>query len=252
MDVALLTVGDELLAGDTENTNASWLARRLTERGAAVARVLVAPDERSVIEETVREWSDAFDAVIVTGGLGGTHDDVTVDAVAAAFDREVVVDDDVRADVFRTAAAFRDENPDLIEEYEFDLDVDAWAALPADARPLLNAPGLSPGCVVGNVYVFPGVPEEMEAMFESVAGEFGGDAVSETLYTPAPEGAVTRQLAALREEFDVAVGSYPAEAESHNRVKITASDPERVREAAARLRELIEIADENEPVESDR
>lgn len=247
MDVALLTVGDELLAGDTENTNATWLARQLTERGATVSRILVVPDEGAVIERTVREWSDTFDKVIVTGGLGGTHDDVTMDAVAAAFDREVVVDERAREDVRRTAAAFRDANPELIEEYDFDLDIEAWSTLPAGARPLLDSPGLSPGCVVENVYVFPGVPEEMRAMFEGVASEFGGDVVSRTLYTPAPEGAVTRQLAALREEFDVAVGSYPTSESSHNRIKLTASDPEAVDAATAWLRENVEIDEEYEP-----
>ena len=93
MDVALLTVGDELLAGDTENTNATWLARQLSERGVTVTRVLVVPDDRDVIVDYVRDWAGAFDALVVTGGLGGTHDDVTMDAVAEAFDRELVAED---------------------------------------------------------------------------------------------------------------------------------------------------------------
>ncbi|MFC6725594.1 molybdopterin-binding protein, partial [Halobium palmae] len=81
MDVAVLTIGDELLAGDTENTNATWLARQLTGRGATVKRISVVPDDRTVIADRVREWRESFDDVIVTGGLGGTHDDVTMDAV---------------------------------------------------------------------------------------------------------------------------------------------------------------------------
>jgi molybdenum cofactor synthesis domain-containing protein len=74
MEVAILTVGDEVLAGDTENTNATWLAGRLTDAGATVTRILTVPDDRAVIRETVETWREAFDAVIVTGGLGGTHD----------------------------------------------------------------------------------------------------------------------------------------------------------------------------------
>ncbi len=252
MDVALLTVGDELLAGDIENTNATWLARQLAGRGATVTRILTVPDDVAIIEETVREWSRAFDAVVITGGLGGTHDDVTMDAVAAAFDRETVVEDEVREDVFRTAAAFRDANPEMVDEYDFDLDVDAWSKTAEGSRPLINSDGLSPGCVIGNVYVFPGVPDEMKAMFESIADDFSGDVVSETLYTPAPEGAVTRQLADLRDEFDVAIGSYPTDAGSNNRVKLTGSDPEEVRRAAARLREVIEIDDDVETGGEDR
>ncbi|MEE6208645.1 molybdopterin-binding protein, partial [Salarchaeum sp. III] len=93
MEVALLTVGDELLAGETENTNASWLARQLTERGATATRVLVVPDDHDAIAAYTRKWRERFDAVIVTGGLGGTPDDVTMDAVADAVGRDVVVSD---------------------------------------------------------------------------------------------------------------------------------------------------------------
>ena len=243
MDVAILTVGDELLSGQTENTNASWLARQVTERGGSVARILTVPDDPEVIEETVREWAAAFDAVVVTGGLGGTHDDVTVDAVAAAFDRELVVDPAVREDVVETAAAFRDQNPDVVERYDLDLDVDAWSAVPRDARPLLNRAGLSPGCVVENVYVLPGIPTEMRAMFDGVADEFGGDAVSKTLYTPAPEGALTTALEGARDRFDVAVGSYPSAGPEHNRVTVVGTDADAVSDAAAWIRNRIDVVD---------
>ncbi len=74
MEVGILTVGDEVLAGDTENTNATWLAGRLTDTGATVARILTLPDDCDAIAAAVREWREAFDAVVVTGGLGGTHD----------------------------------------------------------------------------------------------------------------------------------------------------------------------------------
>jgi len=70
MQAALLTVGDELLDGDTENTNATWLSRQLTERGLSVERVLTVPDDRAVIADATREYSTAFDAVVVTGSGG--------------------------------------------------------------------------------------------------------------------------------------------------------------------------------------
>jgi molybdenum cofactor synthesis domain-containing protein len=243
MEVAILTVGDEVLAGDTENTNAAWLASRLTDAGATVVRILTVPDDRDLIAGTVREWRDAFDATIVTGGLGGTHDDVTADAVADAFGRELVVDPAVREDVIETVAAYRDENPDLVEAHDLDIDVDAWAALPAGSRPLVNPEGLCPGCVLANVYAFPGVPAEMRALFESVAGEFGGDAVSTTLYTPQPEGSMVEALAGVRERFDVTVGSYPSTG-GRNRLKLTGTDAEAVVAAADWLRDRIDVVDE--------
>jgi len=243
MEVAILTVGDEVLAGDTENTNATWLAKRLTAAGATVARILTVPDDRDLIRDTVEEWRVTFDAVIVTGGLGGTHDDVTVDAIADAFDRDLVVDPTVREDVIETVADYRDRNPDLVEAHDLDIDVDAWAALPEGSRPLINPEGLCPGCVVETVYVFPGVPAEMRALFDLVAGEFGGDAVSTTLYTPQPEGSMVEAIAGVRDRFDVTVGSYPS-TETRNRLKLTGTDADAVADAADWLRARIDVVDE--------
>ncbi|MFB6102667.1 MAG: competence/damage-inducible protein A [Haloplanus sp.] len=248
MEVAILTVGDEVLAGDTENTNATWLAGRLTDAGATVTRILTVPDDRAVIAEAVREWHEAFDAVLVTGGLGGTHDDVTVDAIADAFGRDLVVDPAVREDVIETVAAYRDRTPETVaaHDIDIDLDVDAWAALPAGSRPLLNPEGLCPGCVIDDVYVFPGVPAEMRALFAAVAEEFGGDVVSTTLYTPQPEGSMVDALAAVRDQFGVTVGSYPSTGE-HNRLKVTGTDADAVAAAAAWLRDRIEVVETPEP-----
>lgn len=154
MEVALITVGDELLAGDTVNTNANWLAAELSDRGVAVKRILSVPDDRAVIAECVRAYADAFDAVIVTGGLGGTPDDVTLEAVADAFDRELVPTDLTREAVERRLAEIRERLPDS----DVNVDVEAEAAVPEGSRPLLNDSGLAPGCVVEGVYVMPGIP----------------------------------------------------------------------------------------------
>ena len=245
MEVAILTVGDEVLAGDTENTNATWLARRLTDSGATVVRILTLPDDRDLLAETLAEWAEAFDAVVVTGGLGGTHDDVTVDALADAFGRDLAVADAVRRDVLETVAAYRDQNPETVEAHDVEIDVDAWAALPEGSRALLNPEGLCPGCVLENVYAFPGVPTEMRALFEQVAAEFGGDAVSTTLYTPQPEASVLDALAGVQERFDVTVGSYPA-TEAQNRLKVTGTDPGAVADAVAWLRERVEVEREEQ------
>jgi len=240
MEVAILTVGDEVLAGDVTNTNAAWLAKRLTDSGTSVARILTVPDDRELIATTVERWSAAFDAVIVTGGLGGTHDDVTADAIADAFGRDLVVGGAVREDVIETVAAYRDRNPERVEAYELDIDVDAWAALPEGSRPLINPEGLCPGCVLENVYAFPGVPAEVKALFDLVAAEFSGDAVSRAVYTPQPEGSMVETIAGLRDEFDdVTIGSYPT-TDGPNRLRVTGSDPEAVEEAAAWLRERLD------------
>ncbi|WP_049998067.1 competence/damage-inducible protein A [Halococcus sediminicola] len=234
MDVALLTIGDELLSGDTANTNATWLASRLTDRGATVARVLVVPDDRELIARKVDEYADAFDAVIVTGGLGGTPDDRTMDAVADAFDRSLAVDERARESVEKRVAAIRDRYPDI------DIDVAAEASIPEGSQVLLNDPGLAPGCVVENVYVLPGIPEEMEAMFESVVEAFGGDMRSRVFYTNTPEADLIPDLVATEERFDVTVGCYPDREARHNRLKLVGEDSAELDAAAEWLRERVE------------
>lgn len=234
MEVALLTIGDELLSGDTANTNATWLATRLTDRGASVARVLVVPDDRELLASKVAEYSEMFDTVIVTGGLGGTPDDVTMEAVAAAFDRSLVVNKRARNDVEQTVEVVREEYPDI------DVDITAEASIPDGSQPLLNDPGLAPGCVVENVYVLPGIPQEMKAMFEKIEERFAGDVRSRAFFTPTPEADLIDDLTAAEERFDVAVGCYPDREVQHNRIKLVGNDDDELDAAADWLTERVE------------
>ncbi|MFC6731096.1 MULTISPECIES: competence/damage-inducible protein A [unclassified Haladaptatus] len=234
MHVALLTVGDELLAGDIDNTNASWLARQLGDRGVSVVRILVVPDDEEVIADHVRAYSTEFDAVVVTGGLGGTPDDVTMAAVARAFDRELVVNDAALVAVEERLAEVADRYPDL------EIDAEAEASIPEGARVLVNDAGLSPGCVANNVYALPGIPSEMKAMFEQVADEFSGAMQTRTLYTPTPEGQLLGVLGAVRERFDVEIGCYPNREQRRNRLKLRSEDAAALDAAETWLRDEIE------------
>ena len=238
MQVALVTVGDELLAGDTVNTNASWLAERLTARGVAVERVTTVPDRVDDIAAVVREYRDAYDAVLVTGGVGPTHDDVTMDGVAAAVGVGLAADGEALAYLTEHGGYAAD---DLSE---------GTTHLPEGARVIHNEAGVAPGCVIDGIYVFPGVPAEMEAMFASVADEFSGEEPhTAVVETPEPESTMLDRLAAVRERFDVTVGSYPGD---HVRVKFTGTDEERVEAAAAWLRERVEpLADDGESSTTD-
>ena len=228
MEVALITVGDELLSGDTVNTNANWLAGELSDRGVVVSRILSVPDDRAIIAGYARDYAAAFDATIVTGGIGSTPDDVTMEAVADAFDREMVATDLTREAVERRLETIRERVPDR----DFDVDVEAEAATPEGSRPLLTDAGLAPGCVVESVYVMPGIPSELKAMFETVANEFAGDRRSQFLYTVEPESNIVPTLEAAMERFDVAVGCYPDHEADHNRLKVTATDDDALDDAA--------------------
>jgi molybdenum cofactor synthesis domain-containing protein len=247
MDAAIVTVGDELLAGDTVDTNAAWLASAIADRGGRVRRVLTVPDDREVVADAVREYAASYDAVLVTGGVGGTADDVTMPAVADALDRDLAVDDEVRETQEHKWERYAAENPDLVERHDFDAtDRAAWASLPEGARPLLVQESFGAGCVAENVYVFPGIPGEMQAMFALVADDFAGNVVARYLHTPTPEGALTATLDDCRERFDVAVGSYPNDRDDPVRVKVTGTDADAVAAATDWLRERIAVVDASE------
>jgi molybdenum cofactor synthesis domain-containing protein len=200
MRVAVVTVGDELLAGETVNTNASWLGEQLTARGASVERVVTLPDREGDIARTVNEYRAEYDAVVVTGGLGPTHDDLTMAGVAAAFGVPLERDE--------AALSWLEAEGSYARE-----DLAAGTAdLPKGARPLHNEVGVAPGCVLGSVYVLPGVPDEMKAMFEAVRGEFEGTVLHvDSVTVDEPESTLVERFEELRDRFDVTVGSYPGE-----------------------------------------
>ena len=231
MQVALVTVGDELLAGDTVNTNAAWLGRELADRGVVVERVTTVPDQIEDIAEVVSAYRRRYDAVLVTGGLGPTHDDVTMAAVAESFGVDLIESEAVLEWLAENGGYSRQ---DLTE---------GTAHIPEGARPLHNDVGVAPGCVVGTVYVLPGVPAEMEAMFERVEGEFAGESsYVEFVECDEPESGLLDRFETLRERFDVKVGSYPG---GTVRVKLE-GQREEVERAAAWLRENVALP-EGEP-----
>ena len=228
--VAIVTVGNELLVGDTVNTNAAWLGQQLTKLGSRVERISVVPDDVEAIATEVNRYHTQFDAVIVTGGLGPTHDDVTMEGVSVALDRPL------------------EEHPDAIEwlmtegGYARDDLVVGTGELPRGAIALHNIVGVAPGAVVDSVYVLPGVPQEMKTMFETIQDDFLGDTyfVSE-LVTPQPESSLVEYLVAVQEQYDVGIGSYPGE---RVRIKVTGQNRVDVERAVAWLRERIQTDEE--------
>jgi len=155
----VLTIGNELVSGDVPNTNGAWLARRLAPLGVSVRLIAAVPDEIDAIADFVRAEAPLADFLLVTGGLGGTPDDLTREAIAHAFGLG-------QEEVAELAA-------DLRARFTHDPEyAAAWARLPAGSRPLANPLGGAPGFALENVYVMPGLPAEMEAMFDAVAEEF--------------------------------------------------------------------------------
>jgi nicotinamide-nucleotide amidase len=197
---SILTIGNELVSGDTPNTNASWLARRLAPLGVKVRLMAALPDEIDAIADFVRAEAPRVDFLLVTGGPGGTPDDLTREAIAAAFGVPQEELPEVAADL---RARFT-RNPEYAAR---------WAMLPRGSRPLANPHGGAPGFAIENVYVLPGLPSEMEAMFASIEEEFrrGTPIESWRRVYRTYESVISPMLAETGARWpNVLVGSYPS------------------------------------------
>jgi molybdenum cofactor synthesis domain-containing protein len=224
---AILTIGNEIVSGDTENTNASWLSRRLEELGVKVTLSAAVPDELDRIATFVRREAPLVDHLIVTGGLGGTPDDITREAMAASFGVEQVLFPEVAADL---RARFTG-NPDYVTP---------WAELPEGSEPLENPLGGAPGFHLQNAWVLPGLPAEMRAMFDRYADAFTGDppiaSWRRRLHTR--ESTITPFLVEATERWPtVLVGSYPSFDSTGPEVEVVlkSSDPDALEQATVFL-----------------
>jgi nicotinamide-nucleotide amidase len=222
---SIVTIGNELVSGDIVNTNGSWLAARLEALGVDVVLIASLPDEEERVAALVRAQAAAADVVLVTGGLGGTPDDITREAISAAFG----VPQEEQPGVAERLRARFSGDPDYVTR---------WAQLPAGSRPLENPLGGAPGFVIGNVYVLPGLPAEMEAMFETVAAELGGGSPigswRRTYRTTESRIVAVLETGGERHPT-VKVGSYPSFGAEGSAVEVVlkSSDPEALAAATA-------------------
>jgi molybdenum cofactor synthesis domain-containing protein len=224
---SILTIGNELVSGDVPNTNASWLSKRLAPLGVSVRMLAALPDDIEQIAEFVRDEAPRVDFLLVTGGLGGTPDDLTREAIAHAFGVEQV-EDAVLAERLRTV--FK-RAPDYAAR---------WAQLPAGSRPLPNPLGGAPGFAIENVFVMPGLPSEMEAMFDAISEEFrGGSPIGAWRHTyRTHESDIAPALVEAGERWPgVLIGSYPSFGPNGSEVELVvkSSDPDELREASSWL-----------------
>jgi molybdenum cofactor synthesis domain-containing protein len=229
---SILTIGNELVSGDVPNTNASWLARRLAPLGVAVRLTAALPDEIDAIAEFVRAEAPRVDFLLVTGGLGGTPDDLTREALAAAFRVEQEEEPELAADL---RARFT-SNPDYAAR---------WALLPRGSRPLANPHGGAPGFAIENVYVLPGLPSEMEAMFASIEEELrrGSPIRAWRRIYRTYESVIAPTLAQTTERWPgILVGSYPSFGTEGSTVEVVlkSSDADALAAASAWLAAAIE------------
>ena len=201
VNACAVIIGNEILSGRTLDKNLSFLGRRCDELGIHLREARVISDLESAIVETVNECRKKYHYVFTTGGIGPTHDDITALAVARAFGVELQRSSDA-------VAALRAHYPaGSLNEARLKM-----ALVPAGASLLLNPVSAAPGFRMENVFVLPGVPLIMQAIFDGFAGELVGGAplLTESVITGLLEEELAADLAVVQAAFpDIAIGSYP-------------------------------------------
>ena len=199
----LVVIGDEILSGRTHDKNIAQIASWLQVQGIRLSEVRVVPDVIERIVEAVNALREGYDYLFTTGGIGPTHDDITVDAVAAALGVEVVIHPDARAILEKYYA----DKPGGLNEARLRM-----ARVPEGAELIPNRMSGAPGIKLGNIHLMAGVPHITAGMLDALTGtlEGGLPLLAETIgcWTPESEVAdILRQVETAHENCQI--GSYP-------------------------------------------
>lgn len=196
---ALLIIGNEILSGKVQDANSPFLCHELRALGVDVRKISVIPDDLDVIAREIRDLSGRFDVVFTTGGVGPTHDDLTIEGISRGFDTRVVRHPKLKA---------------LIEGYyqekvkESDLKM---AEIPEGAELIEDSRLWVPVVVFKNVYIFPGIPEILRQKFETIKERFReAPFLLKKVYVRDGESAIAELLHAVLHEYpQLMLGSYP-------------------------------------------
>ncbi|MCU0815064.1 MAG: molybdopterin-binding protein [Cypionkella sp.] len=228
---AMLVIGDEILSGRTRDSNMHFLAGELTRHGIRLMEARVVADDHGAIVASVNALRARYDHVFTSGGIGPTHDDITADAIAAAFGVSI----SHRADAMALLQAHYDR-----AGLEFNEARQRMARIPEGASLIDNPVSTAPGFTMGNVHVMAGVPKIFEAMVASVLPKLTGGAplLSQNLQVQRGEGEIAAEFGKLAAEFpDLSMGSYPfiRNGAHGTNLVIRGTDPARIDAAMSQL-----------------
>lgn len=195
----VLLIGNELLSGKTQDSNLQYLGSKLAELGVRLAEARVLPDDEDVIVATLNDCRKQFDYVFTTGGIGPTHDDITSQCIAAAFGRELILDEEAVARLRRGSFDLNEARLKMARVPDGATLID---------NPLSNAPGFR----VENVFVLAGIPSVARAMFETIAAELavGTPIHSRNVDVFLREGDIAEPLERIAAQYpEIEIGSYP-------------------------------------------
>ena len=230
---AMIVIGNEILSGRTQDKNVQYLAQKLTDKGVRLSEVRVVPDIPDEIIASVQALSGKYDYVFTSGGIGPTHDDITAENVAKAFDVEIIVDPQAR-DI-------------LLDYYGEEELTDArlrMARIPMGAELVPNPVSGAPGFHIQNVYVMAGVPRIMQAMVDHIVPSLaaGVPLRSRTIESRAYESELAEGLGNIQETYPALdIGSYPGYGPTKSSVNIVirGTDEKMLDKAESDVRALV-------------
>ncbi len=233
---AMVVIGDEILSGRTKDRNIGHLADMMTAVGIELREVRIVADDQPAIVEAVNALRARNTYVFTTGGIGPTHDDITADAIAAAFG--------VPCDYDPRAYAMLDSHY-AQRGIEFTLARKRMARMPVGAEHIDNPISMAPGFRIGNVHVMAGVPAIFQAMLDSVMPTLRKGAIlhSATVHCPLPEGTVGGPLGEIQKAHpETIIGSYPKYRDGTfwTELVIRSRSPEALAAAEKAVREMVE------------
>ncbi|HVO25301.1 MAG TPA: competence/damage-inducible protein A [Candidatus Margulisiibacteriota bacterium] len=214
---AIIVIGNEILSGKVVDTNAAFLAKELRTLGVGLQRILVIPDELDAIAEAVGAYQPAFDILFTSGGVGPTHDDVTIAGIARGLRRRVIRHPLLEEKI-------REYSGDKISEARLKM-----AEIPEGAELVFEGSLNFPIVLVENIYILPGIPELFRDKFLAMKTRFAVDPYfMRVIYTRAIESSIARYLNATLDAFPLLqLGSYPKLSDPEYRVRVTLESKDR-------------------------
>ena len=199
----IIIIGDEILSGRTKDTNINWIASELNNVGIRLIEARIIPDDMDTIVKTIQTFSKKFTYVFSCGGIGPTHDDITTEAVANAFNQKLEKNSEAMR---RLKVHYEDTNIEFNEARQ------KMAIIPTNSTLIDNPVSAAPGYKIENLFVFAGVPKIMQGMFHTILNELTGGKklLSKTVSSNIGEGLIAKDLEKIENDFvGVKIGSYP-------------------------------------------
>lgn len=234
---ALIIIGDEILTGKVKDENSLVFAQLMFSRGIDLKRIIIIPDEVAIIAKTIQEFCKTYDYVASSGGIGPTHDDVTLEGVSAAFNKKLCEHPEAIS-YFRSAQEKAGRGSQISKTQL------KMLFYPESAQVYFAKPMWLPLIRVENLYILPGVPSLFTRLLEAFSHLFVGEKFyREIIYTNRYESQIAPDLSKIQTKFSrTKIGSYPQEPDKSFRVMITIEGREEdlVQEAAREIMPLIE------------